>query len=40
MINPQDFDRPQRPLRILQFGGGNFLRAFVDWMIDVLNRLR
>ncbi len=37
MINPQDFDRPQRPLRILQFGGGNFLRAFVDWMIDVLN---
>ncbi|WP_020571037.1 tagaturonate reductase [Neolewinella persica] len=37
MLNPQDFDRPQRPLRILQFGGGNFLRAFVDWMIDVLN---
>ncbi|MFT6000601.1 MAG: tagaturonate reductase [Neolewinella sp.] len=37
MLNPQDFDRPHRPLRILQFGGGNFLRAFVDWMIDVLN---
>jgi tagaturonate reductase len=37
MLDPQDFDRPQRPLRILQFGGGNFLRAFVDWMIDVLN---
>ena len=27
----------QRPLRILQFGGGNFLRAFIDWMIDLLN---
>lgn len=25
------------PLKVLQFGGGNFLRAFVDWMIDVLN---
>lgn len=37
MLNPQDFDRINRPLRILQFGGGNFLRAFVDWMIDVLN---
>ena len=27
----------QRPERILQFGEGNFLRAFVDWMIDILN---
>ncbi|MDY4610220.1 MAG: tagaturonate reductase [Sphaerochaetaceae bacterium] len=26
-----------RPERILQFGEGNFLRAFVDWMIDQLN---
>lgn len=25
------------PARILQFGGGNFLRAFVDWMVDELN---
>ncbi len=25
------------PERILQFGGGNFLRAFADWMIDILN---
>ena len=23
--------------RILQFGGGNFLRAFVDWKIDRMN---
>jgi tagaturonate reductase len=25
------------PERILQFGGGNFLRGFVDWIIDVYN---
>ncbi|MCI5080197.1 MAG: tagaturonate reductase [Saprospiraceae bacterium] len=25
------------PAKILQFGGGNFLRGFVDWMIDVYN---
>ncbi|MEM6769892.1 MAG: tagaturonate reductase, partial [Bacteroidota bacterium] len=37
MLNPQSFERPDRPLRVLQFGGGNFLRAFADWMFDVLN---
>ena len=26
------------PEKILQFGEGNFLRAFVDWMIDKANR--
>ena len=25
------------PVRILQFGEGNFLRAFCDWMVDILN---
>ncbi len=25
------------PIKIVQFGEGNFLRAFADWMIDVLN---
>lgn len=25
------------PERIVQFGGGNFLRAFVDWVVDILN---
>ena len=24
--------------RVLQFGEGNFLRGFVDWMIDRLNK--
>ena len=27
----------QRPVKVLQFGEGNFLRAFVDWIIDLLN---
>ena len=26
-----------QPTRILQIGDGNFLRAFVDWMVDVAN---
>lgn len=26
-----------RPVKILQFGEGNFLRAFVDWIVDLLN---
>jgi tagaturonate reductase len=25
------------PIRVLQFGQGNFLRGFVDWQIDLLN---
>lgn len=27
------------PVKIIQFGGGNFLRAFTDWMVDVLNEV-
>ena len=30
-------DLPRYPERIAQFGGGNFLRGFVDWVVDVLN---
>lgn len=25
------------PLRVIQFGEGNFLRAFADWIIDIMN---
>ena len=28
---------PDRPIKIIQFGEGNFLRGFVDWMMDILN---
>lgn len=27
----------QRPEKVLQFGEGGFLRAFVDWQIDIVN---
>ncbi len=38
-LNRSAINKPvQYPERILQFGGGNFLRAFCDWMIDVLNK--
>jgi tagaturonate reductase len=37
-LNRLTADRPQTlPVKILQFGKGNFLRAFVDWMVDILN---
>ena len=25
------------PIKIIQFGEGNFLRAFTNWMIDIMN---
>ncbi len=31
-------DYKEYPERIIQFGEGNFLRAFVDWMIDKMNK--
>ena len=27
----------QHPIKVIQFGEGNFLRAFVEWMIELLN---
>src|SRR3954467_11023467 len=37
-LNRATASLPQnRPIKVLQFGGGNFLRAFADWMIDLLN---
>ncbi len=29
--------RPERPIKIMQFGEGNFLRAFVEWIIQHMN---
>ncbi|WP_392552505.1 tagaturonate reductase [Orbus wheelerorum] len=37
LLNRQNFPGPAYPEKILQFGEGNFLRAFVDWIIDNLN---
>lgn len=29
--------KTERPIKVMQFGEGNFLRAFVDYMIDIAN---
>jgi len=36
-LNKQEVKIAHRPTRILQFGNGNFLRAFADWMVDIAN---
>ncbi len=36
-LNKKTVDKIDRPIKILQFGEGNFLRAFVDWQIDIAN---
>ena len=36
-LNAQMEPAPARPVKVLQFGEGNFLRAFVDYMLDIAN---
>ncbi|MGF7483583.1 tagaturonate reductase [Providencia sp. SP181] len=36
-LNRTDFPGKEYPTRVIQFGEGNFLRAFIDWSIDILN---
>lgn len=36
-LNRTNFTGRQHPTKIIQFGEGNFLRAFIDWQIDILN---
>lgn len=36
-LNRAKTGKVERPVRVLQFGEGNFLRAFVDYMIDIAN---
>ena len=36
-LNKQTASKAVRPERIIQFGEGNFLRAFVDWIIFNMN---
>ena len=38
-LNGQSVERTPRPIKILQFGEGNFLRAFVDWQVDIANEM-
>lgn len=38
-LNKENFKEFKKyPERVLQFGEGNFLRAFVDWQIDKMNK--
>ena len=36
-LNRQMTGKKERPIKVVQFGEGNFLRAFVDYMIDIAN---
>lgn len=37
LLNKQMTNPVERPVKVAQFGEGNFLRAFVDYMIDIAN---
>ena len=37
LLTKQNANVVKRPVKVLQFGEGNFLRAFVDYMIDITN---
>ena len=40
LLSKQIFtNKPNRPIKIIQFGEGNFLRAFVDWQIEQMNQI-
>lgn len=36
-LNRTEYPSQRYPTKVLQFGEGNFLRAFIDWQIDRLN---
>ncbi len=37
VLNKKMTGKKERPIKVVQFGEGNFLRAFVDYMIDIAN---
>ena len=37
LLNKSKTGKKERPIKVVQFGEGNFLRAFVDYMIDIAN---
>ncbi len=37
ILNKKIHNKPARKVKILQFGEGNFLRAFIEWIIQDLN---
>lgn len=37
ILSKKIYEKKQAPIKIMQFGEGNFLRAFIDWMIKRMN---
>ena len=37
-ISRKIINKVDHPVKIMQFGEGNFLRAFVDWIVDSMNK--
>ncbi|KAK8889497.1 hypothetical protein M9Y10_034245 [Tritrichomonas musculus] len=37
LLSKQKTHKKERPIKVLQFGEGNFLRGFADYMIDIAN---
>ena len=37
LISKKLFAKPERKIKIMQFGEGNFLRAFIEWILQDLN---
>ncbi len=37
VLNKEMTGKKERPIKVVQYGEGNFLRAFVDYMIDIAN---
>lgn len=37
ILNKKTSGKVERPIKVVQFGEGNFLRGFVDYMIDIAN---
>ena len=37
ILNREKSGKKDREVKVVQFGEGNFLRAFVDYMIDIAN---
>lgn len=33
----ETIEKKTRPIKAIQFGEGNFLRAFIDWQLDIIN---
>ncbi len=37
LLSKKIYNKPERKIKIMQFGEGNFLRAFVEWFIQDMN---